>query len=148
MSSIREQIAAAALTALNTSRPGGIPIAVRLNTKSIGSDALPAIALRIASDAVHQLDPNGPIVARTLTLEIDCMAKGTALVTADTAVDPLTAWTLAALKVDQTLGGLANSIDEQGTAFDYQQDDYQYCKATVTYAVEYQSNTNNAESRT
>lgn len=152
MSTIREQIVAAALTALNTSRPAGVPNVVeRSRLFAIETSSLPAMTIYPLRDAVFDVGGRrGPKVRRELTLLVECRAKGQVtptVVSSDAAADPLCAWAVAAL-CDNDLGGLANDISETETNFEYDQaTEGQVCMATVAFQIDYESLAANAESR-
>lgn len=153
MSTIREQIVSAALTALNTSRPAGVPNVVeRSRLFAIDTSSLPAMTIYPNRDAVFDVGGRrGPKVRRVLTLLVECRAKGQLVptpVSSDAATDPLCAWAVKTL-CDNSLGGLANDISESETTFEYDQaTEGQVCVATVAFQIDYESLAANAESRT
>lgn len=163
MSTIREQITTAVMEHLAAvSRPAEIPAPVRTRLESPKPSQLPALTVyqgREIVDPIHDERPGrssrGAIVRRALDLKIEAVVKAVSGSPADVAADPLLVWVTAAMSSIgriETVGaprGLANDTpDEIGTTFEYEQGEYSFCRATLTYRIFYQSRTDNAEALT
>lgn len=138
---IREQIIQAALEALNTARPPGVPNAVeRTRTFAISASMLPMMIVYPKHESVKDVGGRrGPMVARALTLFVDCYGAD------ETWIDALTAWAVAKLS-DNTFGGLVNETTEDRSAFAYDQAaDGPIKKATVAFTIDYDSPAGNLE---
>jgi len=153
MSTIREQIVQAIVAALNTDRPDGIPETVRTREESPEPDQLPMLTFYQGDDDVapaHKSEPgtgrrHGAVVKRMLVGKLDALGKAGA-VPADAAVDPLLAWGTKAIAGAGRLGGLANERPhEVKTEFSYERSDFNYCRATMTWHIEYQTLPDDAE---
>lgn len=156
MSTIREQIVAAAVLALATDRPAGVPLPVRTRLDSPSAEQLPALTVYQATETVGPMrDPkagatsHGPIVRRSMLLSVEVVTKASAGQEPDKAADGILAWTTAALAAAGTFGGLASGCaDELGTRFEYDQAETSFCRATQTFRIEYQTRADSAESLT
>ena len=158
MSSIREQIVAAAFTAISTSPPSGVPTPIRTRVDSPTEDQVPALTLYQHVEAVDSLhgsregEPRprrdrGPVVRRTVVIQLEALVKATETNVADTEVDALLVWGVKAIRGAGNFGGLANqAADEMGTEFKYEQYSISVCRATTTFEIEYQSLTDDPES--
>ena len=153
MSTIREQIVAAAVTALNTARPTGVPAAIRTRLDSPSAAQLPALTVYQAAESVEPMHrermgaaQRGPVVKRTLFLNVEVVTKAGATEEPDKAADPILAWAVKSVVGAGTMNGLANNAaDEVGTKFEYDQSETSFCRATTTFRIEYQSRTSDAE---
>jgi len=153
MSTIREQIAAAAVTALATGAPPGVPAPVRTRLDSPSADQLPALTVYQAAETVETMRDlkaggvsRGPVVRRSVLLIIEVLTKAGAGEEPDKAADPILAWATKALGAVGTLGGLANHpADEVGTKFEYEQAETSFCRSTMTFRIQYQSRADDAE---
>ena len=156
MSTIREQIVTAAVQALATDAPAGVPAPVRTRLDSPGADQLPALTVyqgietvELMRDAKTGTASRGPIVRRSLLLSVEVLTKAGTDEEPDKAADPILAWTTAALAAAGNFGGLANDpADELGTKFEYEQAETSFCRATQTFRIQYQSRTGDAENLT
>jgi hypothetical protein len=156
MSTIREQIVAAATTALNTDPPAEVPEFVRTRLDSPGPDQLPVNTIYQASETVTPVHDSkegrssrGPIVRRTLVLKIECLTKADGAAEPDKAADPTIAWVTKTLAAAGRFNDLANNpADETGTQFEYEQGETSFCRATMTFHIEFQSKTDDAEQLT
>jgi len=154
VSTIREQIVAAAVIALNTSRPIGVPAAVRTRVDSPAADQLPALTVFQALETVKPMfderpgraSVDGPVVRRYVDIAIEALTKAGSGNEPDKAADPLLAWASKALGSVNSLGGVAKGpAKEQGTQFNYEQGETSFCRATMTVRVPYQTRSDNAE---
>lgn len=144
MATIREQILAAILTALNTGTPGGVPMAVRGRTMPYEAAQLPAMALYPVREEVENAGGRfGPIVKRRLTFNVEIRATGAL---SDQVLDPITAWLTKAL-AGNTLGSLTHEIEEVGTEWSVEAADKTFGMATVTFAARYQTKTADQEAK-
>jgi len=153
MSTIREQLVASAVTALAAGTPPGVPPPVRTRLDSPSADQLPALTVYQAAETVESMHDyraggasRGPIVRRTLLLNIEVLTKAGEGAEPDKAADPILAWATKALGAAGNFGGLANQpADEVGTKFEYEQAETSFCRATMTFRLEYQSRADDAE---
>lgn len=144
MSSIRDQIIAAAVVALNAStdqsgnaRPSGMPQADRLRMEPYQLEDLPAIVVMPLREEVEPLKDSrwGPLVNRVLTLRVACYAAGNP---ADELIDPMLTWAVATLDSNQ-LGGLANDILEGLIEWQYASEDQPFAVALADFRIMYQT---------
>lgn len=154
MASIREQLMAAIVTALNTDRPGDVPAFIRTRIDSPDPDQLPVNSVYQASEttetqhaAKEGIARRGPLLQRSLEFNIEVITRATGGDEPDKAADPTLVWitkTLGAFPAGR--GELANAApDELGTKFDYERATDSFCRATMGWRVEYQSKTDDAE---
>jgi len=156
MSTIREQIVSAAVLALATDVPAGIPGPVRTRLDSPSADQLPALTVYQGTETVESMRDaktgtasRGPIVRRSLLLSVEVLPKAGTGGEPDKVADPILAWLTKALAAAAAFGGLANGpADEIGTKFEYEQAETSFCRATQTYRVDYQSRADDAETLT
>jgi len=152
MSTIREQIVAAAVTALATGIPPGVPAPVRTRLDSPSTDQLPALTVYQAVETVDAMrdlkaggTSRGPIVRRSVLLNVEVLTKAGTGDEPDKAADPILAWATKALGAAGTFGGLANHpADEIGTKFEYEQAETSFCRAKMTFRIQYQSRVDDA----
>ncbi len=154
MSTIREQIVAAAVVAITTGKPSGVPTPVRTRLDSPNADQLPALTVYQATEMVESMRDQkagggasrGPIVRRSLLFNVEVLTKAGTGVEPDKAADPILAWATKALGAAGTMGGLANHpADEVGTKFEYEQAETSFCRSTMTFRFQYQSRADDAE---
>lgn len=153
MSTIREQIVAAAVAAIGTGAPPGVPAPVRTRIDSPDPDQLPALTVYQAAEMVEPMrDPRsgrtarGPVVRRSVTINVEVVTKAGAGEEPDKAADPILAWATKALAAAGNFGGLANDpADELGTKFEYEQGETSFCRATMAFRIQYQSSAQDAE---
>ena len=156
MSTIREQIVSAAVLALATNAPVGVPAPVRTRLDSPGSDQLPALTVYQGTETVEAMRDakagtasRGPVVRRSLLLSVEVLTKAGASEEPDKTADPILAWATASLAAAGSFGGLANGpADELGTKFEYEQAETSFCRATQTFRIDYQTRTGDAQSLT
>ena len=78
--------------------------------------------------------------------QVEVVTKAGAGDEPDKVADPILAWATKALAAADTFGGLANHPpDETGTRFEYEQAETSFCRATMTFRIQYQSRTDDAE---
>jgi hypothetical protein len=153
VSTIREQIVASVVVALATGTPPGVPAPIRTRIDSPNADQLPVLTVYQASETVEPMhDPRlgraarGPIVRRSLLLNVEVITKAGAGQEPDKAADPILAWVTKALGLAGTFDDLANHpADEAGTKFEYEQGETSFCRATMTWRILYQSRVDDAE---
>lgn len=153
MSTVRERIVAAAVAALGTDAPPGMPSPVRTRLDSPSVDQLPALTVYQGAETVEAMrDPRtgtssrGPVVRRSVLLQVEVLTKAGPGMEPDKAADPILAWATRALASAGTLDGLANhSADELGTRFEYEQGESSFCRSTITFRIQYQSRAEDAE---
>jgi hypothetical protein len=150
---IREQIVASAAAALASGAPPGVPAPIRTRLDSPSADQLPAFTVYQASETVEPMHDyrlgrasRGPIVKRSVLLTVEVITKAGAGAEPDKAADPILAWATKALAAAENFGGLANNpADEVGTKFEYEQGETSFCRATMTFRIQYQSRADDAE---
>lgn len=155
MSTIREQIVAAAFAAISTDVPDGIPAPVRTRLVSPSAEQLPALTVYQGREIVDPLrDPKEDrasrteIVRRALDLHVESVIAATGNAS-DIEVDPMIAWATKSLVGAGKLGGLANDpADEAGTVFEYEQAEFAYVRAKTTFRFHFQSRRDDAEAIT
>lgn len=153
MSTIREEIVAAAVAALGTGAPTGVPTPVRTRLDSPSPEQLPALTVYQASETVEPMrEPRsgrpvrGPVVRRALQLNVEVITKASPTDEPDKAADPILAWATKALAAAGTFGGLANDLaDELGIKFEYEQGETAFCRASMAFRIHYQSRADDAE---
>jgi len=152
MASIRDKIIAAAITALNTARPGGIPAAERTRTAAIDPSELPSILVYPGLDQPEEVGGGlGPIVKSSFRILVEMRAAGTISIRADEAIDPLYVWTvkkLAGARLSDGAGGFLNhDIQEGETSFQFDQGEAPYGLAVTAFLVSYQHLVGDPEAR-
>lgn len=153
MSTIREQIVAAAVAAIGTGAPGGVPAPIRTRIDSPSADQLPALTVYQAAETVEPMrEPRGgrpvrgPVVRRSLILHVEVLTNAGGGEEPDKAADPILAWVTLALAAAGSFAGLANDpADELGTTFEYDRGETSFCRAVMKFRVQYQSRSDTAE---
>lgn len=153
MSTIREQIVAAAVAAIGTGAPSGVPAPVRTRIDSPSAEQLPALTVYQGPETVEPMHKpregqamRGPLVRRAIVLYVEIITKAAAGDEPDKAADPMLAWATKALAAAGTFGDLAdNPADEVGTKFEYEQGESSFCRATMMFRILYQSRADDAE---
>jgi hypothetical protein len=142
MSTLRERIIAAVVTALNTGRPSNVPEATRLKTTPYEPSQLPAITVYPVREEVEDVGGRfGPIVKRALTLRVECRATGDPV---DQKLDPMLAWATKALSGND-LGGLVIDIAEAGTEWAVEPAEAVHGIAIADFTALYATKTNDQE---
>ena len=142
--SIREQIMVALVAALSTGgagSPTGLTVH-RERTRPIETDSLPAIMVYAEDDPPKPLAQQAyraPLTERQLTLAIECRAAGSAATPPDTALDPLLVWAAAAVRADETFGGLANGVEEGRTVWTSKENDTLVASAKWNITIKYRT---------
>ena len=156
MSTIREQIVAAAFAAISTDVPVGVPAPVRTRLESPNAEQLPAMTVyqgrEIVDPARDEKEGQASrtvIVRRALELHVETVVKAEGIA-ADALADPMIAWATASLVGAGRLpGNLANDpADEMGTVFEYEQAEFAFVRARTTFRFHYQTRRDNAEAIT
>ncbi len=153
MNTIREDIVAFAVAALATDAPPGVPVPIRTRIDSPSADQLPAFTVYQAAETVEPMhDPRlgraarGPLVRRSVLLNVEVITKAGAGAEPDKAADPILSWATKAMGAAAGFDGLANHpADEVGTKFEYEQGETSFCRATMTFRIQYQSRVDDAE---
>lgn len=154
MSTIREQIVATAVMALNTDRPAEVPEFVRTRLDSPGAEQLPANTVYQGVESVETMRDfrpgggasRGPIVRRSVLLNVEVLTKAGAGEEPDKVADPILAWATKAIAGVASFNGLSNNpADEIGTKFEYEQGETSFCRATMTFRIQYQTRADDAE---
>ena len=140
--SIREQIIAAAITALQaTGKPAGLNV-FRERTRPIEIDSLPSIMVYAEDDPPKPFDGQtyrSPFVVRVLLLRLELRAACAANVAPDTALDPLIVWAIQAIMANEQFGSLANGVEEIRTAWNSREGDTPVAAATIHFTVRYRT---------
>lgn len=153
MSTVRERIVTSAVTALATDSPPGVPTPVRTRIDSPSADQLPALTVYQVAETVEPMHDlragrasRGPLVKRSVLVNVEVITRAGANEEPDKAADPILAWATRALGAAETFGGLANHpADEVGTKFEYEQGETSFCRATMSFRIQYQSRVDDAE---
>lgn len=142
MASAREQILAAMLTALNTNRPSGVPVATRTRLALYTEGALPAINVYPVKEQGGRIGGHaGPALRRKLAIHVDCIANGDL---PDQQLDALIVWCTKTLD-GNLLGGLVNSLEPGEILWQYDNAESEYATATIQFFVDYATKTGNEE---
>jgi hypothetical protein len=148
VSTIREQIVAAAAVALEAGRPGGVPAPVRTRIDAPTEDQLPTLSIYQIDERVSEmLDARpgrarrGPIKRRQIDVSVEVLTQGGASAEPDKAADPLLSWASQAMAEADTFGGLADDVAQEiGTKFEYStQGETSFCRATMLFRIEFQT---------
>lgn len=143
MTTHRERIMQAVVTALNTDRPDGVPSAERSRVLSL-EGSLPAIVLYPIKEDVERM---GQLAKRSFALAIDCTAEAPVDgEPVDAQLDAMLAWLTRAL-AGSRLGGLAQDTQELGVAWDIEARDSAFGRATATFGIRYVTPINDQTAR-
>lgn len=118
MSTMREQIAEAIVTALNTSPPTGVPTTVRspfAQTELTADEPLKSELIWLEDVERPEGDDDGPLQEHELTVVIGARAIGSDGDIPETVLDPFAAWVVKALHGNR-LNGLVNNMRVTRTA--------------------------------
>lgn len=138
MATRREQILAAALTALNgAGKPTGFT-AERSRSRPTTRAQLPFGNVFVASESVDY-ESVTPQVRRTLDwgVAIFEVAKNADGEVSETVLDPLHLWVTESVLADPTFGGLAEYTYEQGTQWEMDEAEVVMATATITFQTVY-----------
>lgn len=143
---IREQIVAAVLAALNAeAKPEGVPACERVSYLAASSSNTPRMMMYPVRESVARHN-NGPAARRELTVRIDCRAAALAGEGADTLVEGMVAWATKALAGNR-LGGLANDVSEVAIDWSFEASEYLLVEASVEYSISYQTHVSDQSRR-
>lgn len=142
MSTIREQIIEAAVAAVNTGTPTGVPQCVRTQMQPTETAALPALTCFPIREEIadNKTGRWGPLIVRTLYLRFVVYASGNP---ADAALDPIVLWIGQQLGGSQ-LGGLAQDAVEHELTWQYDEGNFAVAAAALDFRIEYQTLRNDA----
>jgi hypothetical protein len=148
MSTIREEIIAAVISALNTGRPSGVPAAERARTIALAEDSIPTILVYPGHDTQGAVGgKRGPLKRHDFEIQIECWAREGSGLTPDQAVDPYLAWVDRCLD-GKTLGGLVEQVLTVETNWGFGQGTFAFCLAAVTLIADFHSRTGEPEEKT
>jgi hypothetical protein len=135
--SIRDQIIAAAIMALNTGTPSGVPRADRARTEPYQPVDLPAITVFPHTDETTTLknDRWGPIVDRLCIVRVACYVAGDP---PDALLDPMIVWAEKTLN-SNPFGNLASDILPGRFEWQYANEDQKYSLVLADFHVWYQT---------
>lgn len=147
MSSIREQILAAIVAALNVAPPVGVPVAIRARLDAPTASQLPAITVYPFAKSTRR--PHGrtsPILDRKLVVCVEILSASSPTQTADQGLDP--SYTHVANTLNGSrLGNLASDVieSEEMAPFEYgQSTDASFCRDPVLFDVSYTTRASDA----
>lgn len=136
MDSVREKVLRSVVAALGaTGAPGQV---FRSPQDPRSKSALPCFAVMAQKEQV-QID-NREDVMRVLAVDVWCLvsavlAEGESI---DAKADPLITWAVRTIQADETLGGLAIQIDEQGVEWQTSStDEEDIVGAKVSFLIQY-----------
>lgn len=137
MATIREQILAAAVAALNSGAPAGVPQCVRTQMLNTEQAQLPAMTLFPYREEVQNDKTGrwGPVVTRTMYMRVVIYGQGQI---ADQSCDAILAWVTQTLS-GQQFGGLANDTREHESAWQYNETNFAVAAVAVDFLVDYQT---------
>ena|SRR5579864_1736295 len=147
MSSIREQIAAAVVAALNAEPAGTVLQPANLNvhrerTRPITTDKLPAMLVYFEDEEPTPLAKQrfqAPIVERHLNLVIELRTTPLADQAPDEAVDPLYLWAMQQIAADEKFGGLALGVTEGPMKWVAVESDVIFAGAALHMSIHYRT---------
>lgn len=142
MATIRQQILAAMVTALNTGAPAGVPQATQRRVTPRELSELPKIDVAPAQETKTQTDGAlGPFSNRVMNVVVRCWVSGDA---PEVAADPIVAWVTTALESNR-LGGLAENIQETASSWVYDVGETVLGVVEITFEVSYLTARTNQE---
>jgi hypothetical protein len=139
MSTVRQDIRDAFITAINTARPVGVPEATRrrfIPGQRVSSQRLGVFFVK--EENVQPGGRSGAVTKRALTLATQVVDAVEDPEDADDSVEPSLTWLVSVL-AGSNLGGLVFDIQETATVWETQNHDLFYVAATVTWTVTYQT---------
>lgn len=149
MSSIRDGIAAAAVTALGGSgKPTGLNVH-RFRTIPIQRDTLPATVVYLIDEVIETGPGKGPshVAVRNLTLRLEHRIDAGSSTAPDAAVDPYVSWGVKALCTPGALGAGIIEVTEQSTHWDAAEADKVFAAAQTDFLVKYITLVNDPDSQ-
>jgi hypothetical protein len=138
MSSIRDQITAAAVALLGESgKPAGLAVS-RQRTVSLSDSDLPAQCVYAVQEEANASPGFGSDrkAKRVFRLCVESRVNAENL-SGDKALDPLLSWSVQQLCADVTLGGLSYELREIGTTWDESEQDKMYAAARQFFEISY-----------
>lgn len=141
-----------------TSSPPGLPPGAALPasvagvhrdlTRPLEDDDLAAYAVGELNDPAELEDQSSatPTLARTLLLAVECRARATFGGAVATALDELATWAVQATLSDQTVGGLARSVELVREGWRREELAYPYGALTIELEIDYLHSLNDPES--
>ena len=132
MSSVREQVLTAAMSALNTATPPGVPSVTRTRMEAYTADELPAASIKCVREEIEYEKGGkwGPFRRRVLTLRLTIFALGD-----ESAVDPIVVWASSIL--DGQFSPLIEDSIEALYEFEYALEDERYVGLNLDFRVHY-----------
>lgn len=155
MSTIREQIVAAAIAVLTTdpgdggpTKPSGLNIH-RERTRAIEVDTLPAVLVYFEDDEPKPIGSQreAPLTERSMVLAAESRAAGSPTVGPDEALDPVYLWTVYRLLKNERFGGLANGIEEGKTKWYSKEGNVALASATTYFRIRYRTSRTDPSSK-
>lgn len=142
MATIREQIINAAVAAVNSGAPSGVPQCVRTVMQPSEQDQLPTITVFPFREEIDNLKTGrwGPLIVRTLYLRFVIYASGNP---ADGALDPIVEWVSRQLG-GSNLGGLAQDAVEHELTWQYDEGNFAVAAVAMDFRITYQTLRNDA----
>jgi hypothetical protein len=148
VSSVLEQNIAAAITAVNTSRPVGVPEFKRERSEAIKeTDASAAAVYPNRESPEYPFGRGGAVVRKRASVLFEVWGKATSSLRPTQVVDASLVWIVKTL-VGNKLGGLAISITEGEKAWAYEQGAAPWVRATQELIFEFQHLASDPEART
>lgn len=151
MATQRAQIVAAVITALDgAGKPGGLTVLSRA-ARAQEVDALPSVMVTRAKEQVQRAIPTmlrSPLVDRYLTVRIDLrVTDSSSTPDAEAALEPLLAWTTAAMLTDPGFGGLAIDTTEESTEWELDEENVPLGHAWMEFTIRFSTKTADQEQR-
>lgn len=152
MSSKRDAIALAFVTALSAvGKPSGLNVH-RFRARPIGVDQLPAQLVYLVAESVE----TGPGLARgteakavrKVTVRVETRIDAGSSTAPDAAVDAYLSWAVQTILADPTLGGIAVETIEESTEWAAQEMDKVYAAAQTDFVVQYITDAANPDAHT
>lgn len=142
MATIREQIIEAAVTAVNTGAPTGVPACARTVMQPSEQAQLPTITVFPVREEIDNTKTGrwGPLIVRTLYLRFVVYASGDP---ADSALDPIVEWVSKTIG-GSNLGGLAQDAVEHELIWQYDEGNFAVAAVAMDFRVTYQTRRDDA----
>lgn len=145
MASIREQITASRVTALDAAgKPAGLRVH-RARRKPIAQDKLPAIVVyQLGEETKRKGGEWGPLYEHELALALEVRVKGDP---PDQKLDPYIVWATKTMVGDQSAGGFATSVEFVGAQWQEAASNQPLGAARLDFVIRYQSKANDPEAQ-
>lgn len=142
MSTLRNQIVTAVVTALNTNRPAGVAEASRLRQSQFEASETPSVSVYPAQESIAQATNRpGPLVRRELQIVVEARVAGDE---PDELLDPTVAWIEQAVtQLDSTL--IHDAPEAVAVQHEFAVGAVPHGVARVSFVVRYQTRRNNPE---